>query len=100
MISIEHYLALATIIFFCGAGSVLFRRNLIFMLMGIELMFNAVNLIFVSASTEFANLDGQVMTFFIITVAICETAVGLAMLVAIYKKYGNIGSDFLRVLRG
>ncbi len=83
-----------------GAFGVLFRRNLILVLMSVELMLNAVNLVFVSASQWFGNLDGQIMVFFIITVAACEAAVGLAMVIALFRKYGTINTDFLRILRG
>jgi NADH-quinone oxidoreductase subunit K len=100
MIPVENYLVLATFIFTCGVFSVLFRRNIIFVMMGIELMLNAVNLVFLSASTALGNLDGQVMVFFVITVAACEAAVGLAMVIAFFRKYGTIDTDFLRVLRG
>ena len=98
MVSIEHYLALATVIFCCGVFAVLFRKNIIFMMMGIELMLNAVNLVFVSASSELGNLDGQIMVFFVITVAACEAAVGFAMVIALFRKYGTTNTDFLRVL--
>jgi NADH-quinone oxidoreductase subunit K len=100
MIPVENYLVLATLIFLCGALAVLFRRNIIFVMMGVELMLNAVNLVFVSASTELGNLDGQIMVFFVITVAACEAAVGLAMVIAFFRKYGTIDTDFMRVLRG
>ncbi len=96
----EHYLALAIFVFLCGVIGVLFRRNILFVLMSIELMLNAVNLVFVSASKAVGNLDGQVMVFFIITVAACEAAVGLAMVIALFRKYGTIQTDFLRILRG
>lgn len=97
---IQYYFCLAMIMFVCGICGVLFRRNIIFMLMGIELMLNAVNLIFISASTYLKNLDGQVMVFFIITVAACEAAVGLAMVVALFRRYGTISTDAYRILRG
>lgn len=100
MVPLEHYLVLATIMFLCGLVGVLVRRNLLFILMSIELMFNAVNLVFVAASTHLNNLDGQVMVFFIITVAACEAAVGLAMVIALFRRYGSINVDFLRALRG
>ncbi|MEZ4743099.1 MAG: NADH-quinone oxidoreductase subunit NuoK [Bdellovibrionota bacterium] len=100
MVSIEHYLILATVVFFCGMFAVLFRRNIIFMMMGIELMLNAVNIVFVSASNELGHLDGQIMVFFVVTVAACEAAIGLAMVIAIFRRYGTINTDFLRVLRG
>lgn len=100
MVSIDHYLVLATIMFLCGVIGVLFRRNLIMVLMSIELMLNSVNLVFVSASRMLNNLDGQVMVFFIITVAACEAAVGLAMVIALYRRYGTVDTNFLRTLRG
>jgi NADH-quinone oxidoreductase subunit K len=96
----ESYLILATIMFGCGVFGVMFRRNLILVMMSIELMLNAVNLVFVSATQTLGNVDGQVMVFFVITVAACEAAVGLAMVIALYRKYGTINTDFLRVLRG
>ena len=97
---VEYYFVLALVMFVCGVCGVLFRRNIIFVLMGIELMLNSVNLVFVSASTFLKNLDGQIMVFFIVTVAACEAAVGLAMVVALFRKYGTISTDFYRILRG
>jgi NADH-quinone oxidoreductase subunit K len=86
--------------FLCGTLGVLFRRNLLMVLMSIELMLNAVNLVFVSGSRMLGNLDGQVMVFFIITVAACEAGVGLAMVIALFRRYGTVDTNFLRVLRG
>ena len=100
MVSIDHYLVLATFMFLCGTLGVLFRRNLLMVLMSIELMLNAVNLVFVSGSRLLNNLDGQVMVFFIITVAACEAGVGLAMVIALYRRYGTVDTNFLRILRG
>ena len=100
MVRVEEYMALATVMFMCGTIGVLFRRNLIMVLMSIELMLNAVNLLFVGASRMLNNLDGQVMAFFVITVAACEAAVGLAMVIALYRRYGTIDTNFLRMLRG
>lgn len=100
MPTVENYLILATIMFGCGVFGVLFRKNLIMVMMAIELMLNAVNLVFVAATRSLGNVDGQVMVFFVITVAACEAAVGLAMVIALYRKYGTIDTNFLRVLRG
>lgn len=100
MVSVEHYMVLATIMFMMGTLGVLFRRNLILVLMSIELMLNAVNLIFVSVGSQIGNLDGQIMVLFIITVAACEAAVGLAMVIALFRRYGTIDTNFLRILRG
>lgn len=100
MVSVDHYLVLATIMFCCGTLGILFRRNLLFVLMSIELMLNSVNLIFVTGSRYLGNMDGQVMVFFVITVAACEAAVGLAMVIALYRRYGTVDTNFLRMLRG
>ena len=100
MVPPEHYMILAMFLFCFGMIGVIFRRNLIFILMSIELMLNAVNLVFVTASRHLGQGDGQVMVFFIITVAACEAAVGLAMVIALFRKYGTIKTDFLRILRG
>lgn len=97
---VEAYFCLALVIFLCGVCGVLFRRNILFVLMSIELMLNAVNLVFVSGSTYLKNLDGQVMVFFVITVAACEASVGLAMVIAVFRRYGTIKSEFYRILRG
>lgn len=100
MVPVDHYLILATFIFTCGIIGVLFRRNLIMIFLSVELMLNSVNLIFVAGSKMAGNLDGQVMVFFIITVAACEAAVGLAMVIALFRKYGTVDTNFLRMLRG
>jgi NADH-quinone oxidoreductase subunit K len=96
----EHYFFLATLVFGIGVVGVLFRRDLIMVLMSIELMLNAVNILFVAVSQSLNSVDGQIMVFFVMTVAACEAAVGLAMVIAIYRRYGTIKTDFLRILRG
>lgn len=96
----DYFYSLAVIIFMLGLLGVLYRRNLINMLMSIELMLNAVNLIFVAASKAHGNLDGQIMVLFVITVAACEAAVGLAMVIALFRRYGTVSTDILRALRG
>lgn len=100
MVTVDHYMALATIMFMFGTLGVMFRKNLIMIMMSIELILNSVNLVFVAAAKSLDSMDGQVMVFFIITVAACEAAVGLAMVIAIYRKYGTIDTNFLRLLRG
>ena len=97
---LEAYIFLSLILFMFGVCGVLFRRNLIVVLMSVELMLNSVNLIFVAASVHLGNLQGQMMVLFVICVAACEAAVGLAMVIALYRKYGTIQTDFLRLLRG
>lgn len=69
-------------------------------LMSIELMLNAVNIVFVAASRALNQVDGQIMVLFVITVAACEAAVGLAMVIALFRRYGTVNTEFLRLLRG
>ena len=85
-ISLEHYLIVSIVLFCLGLLGVIIRRNLIVMYMGLELMLNAANLALVSFSHFRDNLDGQIMVFFVITVAAAEVAVGLALIVALCRK--------------
>lgn len=100
MVPLDHYLILAMILFGIGTLGIILRKNIIMVMMSIEILLNAINLVFVSASTYNNNLDGQVMVFFVITVAACEAAIGLAMVIALFRKYGTIDTQFLRTLRG
>ena len=84
-VTLEHYLVVSALLFCLGVLGVIMRRNLIVMYMSLELMFNAANLALVAFSRFNNNLNGQVMVFFIITVA-AEVAVGLALIVALYRK--------------
>jgi NADH-quinone oxidoreductase subunit K len=99
-IGLGHYLSLSAIIFSFGMIAVMMRRNVIVMLMGIELMLNAVNLSFVAFSKELGNLNGHVMVFFVMTIAAAEAGVGLALVVAIYKKFHEVNIRFFEHLRG
>ena len=85
-IGIEHYLTVSMILFCLGLLGVIVRRNLLVIYMGLELMLNAANLALVAFSRFNNNLDGQIFVFFIITVAAAEVAVGLALIVAVYRK--------------
>lgn len=85
-VGLEHYLTVSALLFSLGLLGVIIRRNLLVIYMGLELMLNAANLAFVAMSRFNNNLDGQVMVFFIITVAAAEVAVGLALIVALYRK--------------
>ncbi len=85
-ISLDHYLVVSALLFCLGLLGVVIRRNLIVMYMGLELMLNAANLALVAFSHFNADLHGQILVFFIITVAAAEVAVGLALIVAIYRK--------------
>ena len=85
-VGLQHYLAVSGLLFCLGLLGVIARRNVLIMYMSLELMLNAANLALVSLSRFTDNLDGQVMVFFIITVAAAEVAVGLALIVALYRK--------------
>ncbi len=85
-IGLDHYLIVSALLFCLGLLGVVIRRNLIVMYMGLELMLNAANLALVAFSHFNADLHGQILVFFIITVAAAEVAVGLALIVAIYRK--------------
>ena len=85
-VTLEHYLVVSTALFCLGVLGVILRRNLLVMYMGLELMLNAANLALVAFSRFNNNLNGQIMVFFIITVAAAEVAVGLALIVALYRK--------------
>jgi NADH-quinone oxidoreductase subunit K len=85
-IGLEHYLVVSALLFSLGLLGVIVRRNLLVIYMGLELMLNAANLTLVAFSSFHHNLDGQVFVFFIITVAAAEVAVGLALIVALYRR--------------
>jgi NADH-quinone oxidoreductase subunit K len=85
-VGIEHYLTVSIILFCLGLLGVIVRRNLLVIYMGLELMLNAANLALVAFSRFNNDLNGQVFVFFIITVAAAEVAVGLALIVALYRK--------------
>ncbi len=85
-VGLEHYLVVSIILFCLGLLGVIVRRNLLVIYLGLELMLNAANLALVAFSRFNNNLDGQVFVFFIITVAAAEVAVGLALIVALYRK--------------
>jgi NADH-quinone oxidoreductase subunit K len=83
---LEHYLVASALLFSLGLLGLIVRRNLLVMYMSLELMLNAANLALVAFSRFNGNLDGQILVFFIITVAAAEVAVGLALIVALYRK--------------
>jgi NADH-quinone oxidoreductase subunit K len=85
-VGLEHYLAVSFILFALGLLGVILRRNLLVMYLSLELMLNAANLALVAFSRFNNRLDGQVLVFFIITVAAAEVAVGLALIVALYRR--------------
>lgn len=99
-IGLSHHLFLSAIIFSFGMIAVLMRKNVIVMMMGIELMLNAVNLSFIAFAKESGSLNGHIMVFFVMTIAAAEAGVGLALAVAIYKKFHEVNIRFFEHLRG
>jgi NADH-quinone oxidoreductase subunit K len=98
-VGLEHYLIVSAALFSLGLLGVIVRRNLLVMYMSLELMLNAANLALVSFSRFNNDLDGQIMVFFIITVAAAEVAVGLALIVALYRKKQTAHVEDLTTLR-
>ena len=99
-VTIGWYVALSVALFTIGALGVLVRRNAIIIFMSIELMLNSANLAFVAFARHLNDLDGQILVFFVITVAAAEVAVGLALIVAIFRTKRSINIDELNLLKG
>src|SRR5262245_66665397 len=85
MVPLDHYLILAAVIFAIGVIGVLVRRNLIVVLMSIELMLNAVNLTFIAFSRHLGSMQGQVIVFFVMAVAAAEAVIGLAIVISVFR---------------
>lgn len=100
MVPLSFYTILGAILFSIGAAGVLLRRNAIIIFMSIELMLNAVNLTFISFANTLQSLDGQVFVFFVMTVAAAEVAIGLALIVAIYRSRQTTDVDDVSTLKG
>ncbi len=100
MMTVNHYLILSAVLFSIGATGVLIRRNPLSMFMSIELMLNAANLAFVAFSRYLNNLDGQVIVFIVLTVAAAEVAIGLAIIVAVFRARATVDVDEASGLKG
>jgi NADH-quinone oxidoreductase subunit K len=100
IVTINWYIGLSAILFVIGAMGVLLRRNAIVVFMSIELMLNSANLLFVAFARYLGDLDGQVLVFFVITVAAAEVAVGLALLVTIFRTKRSINIDEINLMKG
>jgi NADH-quinone oxidoreductase subunit K len=96
----QHVLLLAGILFALGLAGLLMRRNLIFMLMSVEVMLNAAGLAFVGAGSRWAHADGQVMFIFILAVAAAEVAVGLALVLQLFHRMKTLDADAASLMRG
>src|SRR5688572_8155392 len=99
MPSLNDYLLLSAILFAIGTAGVLIRRNLITILLSVEIMLNAVNLTFVAFGRELGTADGQVIVFFVMTVAATEAAVGLAIVIALFRHRESLNPETFRTLR-
>src|SRR5512138_2073381 len=100
MIPVTYYLALSAILFVIGILGVLLRRNALVIFMSLELMFNAGNLAFVTFARLFGQMEGQLFVFFVMTVAAAEVAIGLALMVEIFRSKHSINMDELSSLKG
>ncbi|MBX3036132.1 MAG: NADH-quinone oxidoreductase subunit NuoK [Anaerolineales bacterium] len=100
MVTVDYYVALSAILFIIGALGVLSRRNPLIIFMSIELMLNAANLAFVAFASVYESFSGQIFVFFVIAVAAAEVAVGLALIVEIFKAKKNINIDEMNSLKG
>ena len=97
---ISHYLTLSATLFLIGVMGVLFRRNALIIFMSIELMLNAVNLSFVAFARHWNAVDGQVFVMFILTVAAAEVAVGLAIIIALFRQKESVDVDEVNLMKG
>ena len=99
-IPIEYGLILAGILFMLGMVSVLIRRNIIFMLISVEIMLNAAGLAFIVAGSKWTQADGQIMFIFILTMAAAEVSVGLALILQIYHQLNTLDTDAANRMKG
>jgi NADH-quinone oxidoreductase subunit K len=93
MVPLNHYLVLSGLLFSIGTAGVFLRRNVITLLLSIEIMLNAVNLTFVAVGRYLGSVEGQIITFFVMTVAAAEAAVGLAIVIALFRHRETLDPD-------
>jgi NADH-quinone oxidoreductase subunit K len=97
--TLNDYLVLSALLFSIGAAGVFLRRNLITILLSVEIMLNAVNLTFVAFGRALGTVDGQIIVFFVMTVAAAEAAVGLAIVIALFRHRESLNPDAFTMLR-
>ncbi len=100
MVPLIYFIALAAAMFVLGVLGVLIRRNALVIFMSLELMYNAANLAFIAFGRYYQILDGQLFVFFVMTVAAAEVAVGLALIVAIFRSRNSLDVDMMNMLKG
>jgi NADH-quinone oxidoreductase subunit K len=99
VVPLSYYLILSAVVFAIGVLGVLIRRNLIVLLMSIELMLNGVNLTFIAFSRYLGSIDGQIMVFFVMAVAAAEAVVGLAIIIAVYRHRHTLDPREMQLLK-
>jgi NADH-quinone oxidoreductase subunit K len=99
LIPLSHFLILSAVLFTIGAAGVFLRRNLITLLLSVEIMLNAVNLTFVAFGRQFGTVDGQIIVFFVMTVAAAEAAVGLALVIALFRHRESLNPEAFASLK-
>jgi NADH-quinone oxidoreductase subunit K len=99
VITLDHYLAVSAILFATGTAGVFLRRNVITVLLSIEIMLNAANLALVAFGRFLGQVDGQIIVFFVVTVAAAEAAVGLALVIALFRHRESLDPDTFTTLR-
>jgi len=99
-VPMENYIGLSAVVFFAGVIGVIVRRNPLIMLMSIELMFNAANLALVTYAKAWVNAAGHIFAFLVITVAAAEAAIGLAIVVIVFRRRTNVDVDEIASMRG
>ncbi|MBI3313656.1 MAG: NADH-quinone oxidoreductase subunit NuoK [Candidatus Omnitrophica bacterium] len=100
MIPIEHYFILSGFLFSIGLIGILIRRNVLLILLSIEIMLNAANLMFIAAASLHGKLDGQIAAFFVMVVAAAEVTVGLAIAVLLFRKHNSVDTNEIKWLKG
>jgi NADH-quinone oxidoreductase subunit K len=95
----SYLVGLSAVLFTIGVAGVLLRRNTIVIFMSIEIMLNAVNLAFVALGRRLGSMDGQVIVFFVMTVAAAEAAVGLAIIISVFRNRATVNADELNLMR-
>ena len=99
MVPLSHYLILSGVLFTIGTAGVFLRRNLITLLLSVEIMLSAVNLTFVAFGRQFGTVDGQIIVFFVMTVAAAEAAVGLALVIGLFRHRESLNPEAFTTLK-
>lgn len=99
MAPLDYYLILSAVLFVIGVAGVVIRRNIIVILMSVELMLNAVNLTFIAFSRSLGTMDGQVIVFFVMTVAAAEAVIGLAIVIAAFRHRQTLDPQEMQLLK-